>query len=123
MTNFLTDRFGPYPYDSGGAVADRASGVGYALEVATKSHYAGGFVTGAPSVSQSTLLHEISHQWMGNAVTLESWTTSGSRRAGLSGSSWSWNFEDGTSTNSPGAQWNTNYRARPIRSGTRSRPS
>lgn len=109
MTNFLTARLGPYPYDSGGAVADKASGVGYALEVATKSHYSGGFVSGAPSISQSTLLHEISHQWMGNAVTLESWTDIWFQEGWAQWLSWSWNFEDGTSTNSPGAQWNTNY--------------
>ena len=39
--NFLSDTFGPYPFDSAGAVADRAAGVGYALEVQTKPHYAG----------------------------------------------------------------------------------
>ena len=109
MTNFLSARFGPYPYDSGGAVADKAAGVGYALEVATKSHYAGNFTTGAPSISQSTLVHEISHQWMGNAVTLERWNDIWFQEGWAQWVSWSWNFEDGTSTNSPGAQWNTNY--------------
>ena len=41
--NFLSDLFGPYPFDSSGAVADRAAGVGYALEVQTKPHYSGSF--------------------------------------------------------------------------------
>ena len=113
MTNFLSNRFGPYPYDSGGAVADKAAGVGYALEVATKSHYAGNFTTGAPSVSQSTLVHEISHQWMGNAVTLERWNDIWFQEGWAQWVSWSWNFEDGTSTNSPGAQWSSNYASGP----------
>lgn len=113
MTNFLSARFGPYPYDSGGAVADKAAGVGYALEVATKSHYAGNFTTGAPGVSQSTLVHEISHQWMGNAVTLERWNDIWFQEGWAQWSSWSWNFEDGTSTKSPGEQWSENYASGP----------
>ena len=109
MHNFLANRFGPYPYDSNGVVADRVPGVCYALENATKSHFAGNCVTGDPGVSQSTLLHEISHQWMGNAVTLENWDDIWFQEGWAQWVSWSWNFTDGTSTNSPGAQWNTNY--------------
>ena len=71
--NFLSDLFGPYPFDSTGAVADRAAGVGYALEVQTKPHYSGGFTSGNPSINISTQLHEIAHQWVGNSVTLEAW--------------------------------------------------
>ena len=71
MVNFLGsevfDR--PYPFDSIGAVADKARGVGYALEVQTKSHFAGSFSTGAPSVNVNTLLHEVAHQWVGNSVS------------------------------------------------------
>src|SRR4029079_17697 len=48
---FLSDAFGPYPFDSTGAVADRASGVGYALEVQGKPHYSGGFTTGNPALA------------------------------------------------------------------------
>jgi aminopeptidase N len=109
MTNFLSTRFGPYPYDSGGAVADKAAGVGYALEVATKSHYSGGFTTGAPSISQSTLVHEISHMWMGNAVTLDHWNDIWLQEGWAQWVSWAWNFEDGTSTKSPGEQWSEQY--------------
>lgn len=113
MTNFLSARFGPYPYDSGGAVADKAAGVGYALEVATKSHYAGNFTTGAPGIGQSTLVHEISHQWMGNAVTLENWKDIWFQEGWAQYASWSWNFEDGTSTVSPAGQFQTNYASGP----------
>ena len=113
MTNYLSERFGPYPYDSGGAVADRAAGVGYALEVATKSHYAGGFSTGNPNISQGTLAHEISHQWMGNAVTLANWTDIWFQEGWAQWVTWSWNFDDGTSPNSPAAQWQSNYESGP----------
>jgi aminopeptidase N len=109
MHNWLANRFGTYPYDSNGIVADRVPGVCYALENATKSHFAGNCSTGDPSVSQSTLVHEIAHQWMGNAVTLENWDDIWFQEGWAQWVAWSWNFTDGTSTNSPGAQWNTNY--------------
>jgi aminopeptidase N len=113
MTNFLSARFGPYPYDSGGAVADRAAGVGYALEVATKPHYAGGFTSGDPSIGQGTLLHEISHMWMGNSVTLRNWNDIWFQEGWAQWSTWSWNFEDGTSPTSPAGQWQANFASGP----------
>ena len=86
-STFLSDLYGPYPFDSTGAVADKASGVGYALEVQTKPHYPGGFTSGNPSINISTQLHEISHQWWGNSVTRERGPTSGSTRGGPTGPS------------------------------------
>ena len=113
MHNWLANRLGPYPYDSNGIVADRVPGVCYALENATKSHFAGSCSTGAPSVSQSTLMHEIAHQWVGNAVTLKNWNDMWFQEGWATWAQWSWNFTDGTSTNSPGAQWNSNYTSGP----------
>ena len=109
MTNWLADRFGPYPFDSGGAVADAVAGVGYALEVQTKPHYAGNFTTGAPGVSQSTLLHEIAHQWFGNAVTLASWNDIWFQEGFAQWSAWAWQYHDGTSSTTPAQRFADNY--------------
>ena len=109
MHNFLAEPVRPLPVRLERRRRRPGSGVCYALENATKSHFAGNCVTGDPGVSQSTLLHEISHQWMGNAVTLENWDDIWFQEGWAQWVSWSWNFTDGTSTNSPGAQWNTNY--------------
>ena len=72
MLNFLARRFGPYPFDSIGSVADWVPAVGYALENQTKPHYAGD--DDGPAISDGTLLHEIAHQWMGNSVSARRWT-------------------------------------------------
>jgi aminopeptidase N len=88
--NFLSDTYGPYPFDSSGAVADRAAGVGYALEVQTKPHYAGGFTSGNPSINVGTQLHELAHQWWGNSVTLARWSDIWFNEGWANWSEWYW---------------------------------
>jgi aminopeptidase N len=66
IIGFFSELYGDYPYTSGGGIADNAGFVGYALESQTRANYPG--VPGA-----STIVHEIAHQWFGNAVTLETW--------------------------------------------------
>ncbi len=66
MVDALGAHYGPYPLDSYGSFWDINPGIGYALEVQTKSHFSS--VVGA-----STYLHELAHQWWGDAVTLHDW--------------------------------------------------
>lgn len=63
---FFSDLYGPYPFSSGGGVVDHAPEVGYALESQTKSMY-------DRTPGAGTVVHEVSHQWFGNAVTLTVW--------------------------------------------------
>ena len=56
--------YGPYPFSSGGGIVDHAPEVGYALESQTKSQY-------DQTPDASTVVHEISHQWFGNSVSLD----------------------------------------------------
>ncbi len=77
-------------FDSTGAVADRAAGVGYALEVQGKPHYAGGFTTGNPGIGLGTQLHEIAHQWFGNNVTLQNWSDIWFNEGWANWSQWYW---------------------------------
>jgi aminopeptidase N len=63
---FFDDLYGPYPYEAAGGIMDWAPEVGYALESQTKANY-------SRVSSASTVVHEISHQWFGNSVTLSSW--------------------------------------------------
>jgi aminopeptidase N len=66
VIRFFSRLYGPYPFSSGGGVVDHAPDVGYALESQTKSQY-------DETPDPSTVVHEISHQWYGDAVTLAVW--------------------------------------------------
>ncbi len=94
QVNFLSSLFGRYPFDSTGAVADRAAGVGYALEVQTKPHYSGGFTSGNPSISIGTQLHELAHQWVGNSATLQAWSDIWFNEGWANWSEWWWQFNE-----------------------------
>jgi len=65
IISFFSELYGPYPFTSAGAVIDRG-GVGYALESQTKPMY-----DGVPG--ESTVVHELAHQWYGDSVTLSVW--------------------------------------------------
>jgi hypothetical protein len=66
MMAFFSDTYGPYPFDATRAIVDFAPHVGYALETQTKANYSN-------TPGESTLAHEIAHEWFGNAVTLSNW--------------------------------------------------
>ena len=101
QVNFLSDLYGRYPFDSTGAVADRAAGVGYALEVQTKPHYSGGFTSGNPSINIGTQLHELAHQWVGNSVTLERWSDIWFNEGWANWTEWYWEFSENGGTTRP----------------------
>jgi aminopeptidase N len=58
--------YGDYPFEAIGAIVDWAPDVFYSLESQTKPNY-----WHVPSIA--TIVHEIAHQWFGNAVTLAEW--------------------------------------------------
>ncbi len=66
ITAFFSGLYGPYPFTSGGGLVDWAPEVGYALESQTRTNY-----NRIPSAT--TVVHEVAHQWFGNAVTPEVW--------------------------------------------------
>ncbi len=58
--------FGRYPFSSTGAIVMHAPEVGYALETQTRPLF-----DRAPD--DSTLVHELAHQWFGDSVSLTRW--------------------------------------------------
>jgi aminopeptidase N len=65
MIAFFQEQFGAYPFNSYGSIVDDDS-VGYALETQTRPVY-------SSSASESTVAHELVHQWFGNAVSPRRW--------------------------------------------------
>ncbi len=66
FVDFLASRFGPYPFDSAGGIY-LADSFGFALETQTRPVYSAGMGT------ESTVVHELAHQWFGDAVTVQRW--------------------------------------------------
>ncbi len=66
IVSFFSQLYGPYPFNSAGGIVDWAFEVGYALESQTRANY-------QRIPSPSTVVHEVSHQWFGNSVSLAFW--------------------------------------------------
>ncbi len=71
MLAFLAERFGPYPFSTGGAIV--VPGMPQtALETQTRPVYSVAALEHEDEGGQ-LVLHELAHQWFGDAVTPESW--------------------------------------------------
>ena len=69
---FYSDLIGPYAYERLANVVSPATGGG--MEAASTPAYAEGSVSGTRSRRwQHVIIHEIAHQWFGNAVTEHHW--------------------------------------------------
>jgi aminopeptidase N len=66
IVSFFSDLYGPYPFESVGGIVDWAPDVGYALESQTRVNY-------DRIPDPATVVHEIAHQWFGDAVGLTVW--------------------------------------------------
>jgi aminopeptidase N len=69
-TDLWSQTFGPYPFDSTGAIVDNATyqgrTIGFSLETQTRPLY-------SAVRSTSTIAHELSHQWFGDSVSVRTW--------------------------------------------------
>jgi aminopeptidase N len=91
MHAFLESIYGPYPFDATGAIVDSAPHVGYALETQTKANY-------SRVPGQSTLVHELGHEWFGNSVTLSQWPDIWLHEGFAAWTEWIWAEHTGTRT-------------------------
>jgi aminopeptidase N len=84
----FTELYGPYPFESVGAIVDYAPNVFYSLESQTKPNY---WVV----PSQGTIVHELAHQWFGDALVLERWPDMWLNEGFATWSEWIWSERTG----------------------------
>lgn len=90
MLDFFESRYGPYPFESFGAVVDDDD-IGYALETQTRALY-------STVADESTVAHETSHMWLGNAVSPQRWQDIWLNEGWATYSTWLWNEHRGIRT-------------------------
>ncbi|MGW7043798.1 M1 family metallopeptidase [Streptomyces avermitilis] len=65
-TDYWSQIFGPYPFEETGAIVDDMPQAGFSLEVQSKPAY-------SAVRDESTIVHELAHQWFGDSVSVDRW--------------------------------------------------
>ncbi|MFG2809763.1 M1 family metallopeptidase [Streptomyces massasporeus] len=88
IVGWASERFGPYPFSSTGAIVDHLPELDYALETQTKPYF-----DEAPD--ESLLVHELAHQWFGNSVSPRKWKDIWLNEGMATYAEWLWEEEQG----------------------------
>jgi aminopeptidase N len=91
ILDWETSLLGTYPYESIGAIVDEAPNVGYALETQTRPVF-------TFAADDSTMVHELSHQWLGNSVSLSTWPDIWLNEGWATYFEWLWSAREGGPT-------------------------
>jgi aminopeptidase N len=91
IIGFEQSVFGPYPFETVGAIVDHAAFVGYSLESQTKPNF-----NRAPRLG--TVVHELAHQWFGDSVTPERWQDIWLNEGFATYAEWLWSEHTGGDT-------------------------
>lgn len=107
---WLEDHFGPYPFDSAGVVLVDSESAMETQQVVTYGAklIRNGTTPQDPAVVAEILLHELSHQWFGDAVTPSDWTGLWLSEGWAMYAEWLWTVDHGLDTDHT---WETRMRA------------
>lgn len=93
MIDVLDDVYGPFPFESYGVLAVDEP-LGFALETQTLT-IIGSDIAGAGRNADEILLHELSHQWVGDAVSVATWKDIWLNEGFATYSEWLWSERTG----------------------------
>jgi aminopeptidase N len=97
ILDFLEERFGRYPFSTGGGIVDDYENLLFALETQTRPVYSKFFFTSPPS-GDSVVVHELAHQWFGDSVTVAEWRHIWLNEGFATYAQWMWSEEEGLGT-------------------------
>ncbi|MFF7973703.1 M1 family aminopeptidase [Streptomyces sp. NPDC007905] len=88
-TDYWSQVFGPYPFEETGAIVDDMPEAGFSLEVQSKPAY-------SAVRSETTIVHELAHQWFGDSVSVARWKDVWLNEGFATYAQWLWAEHQGT---------------------------
>jgi aminopeptidase N len=101
VLDLLSDAFGPYPFNTVGAIVDNQDDLFFALETQTRPVYSKFFwldSQGNPANGDFVVVHELAHQWFGDDVALARWQDIWLNEGFATYAEWLWEEHEGRGT-------------------------
>jgi aminopeptidase N len=101
ILDLLSGFFGPYPFSTVGAIVDNQDDLFFALETQTRPVYSKLFwldPEGNPTNGDFVVVHELAHQWFGDAVAIARWRDLWLNEGFATYAEWLWEEYEGRGT-------------------------